>query len=31
MPPSETIALAETLDAIRGQVGVVYPSEEHAG
>jgi hypothetical protein len=28
MPLSETIALATTLDAIRAQIGLVYPGEQ---
>jgi predicted dehydrogenase len=30
MPLSETIALATTLDAIRAQIGLVYPGEQRA-
>jgi predicted dehydrogenase len=29
MPPSETLLLQEILDEIRGQLGVVYPGEDH--
>ena len=28
LPPSETIAIMRTLDAIRAQIGLVYPSEQ---
>jgi hypothetical protein len=27
LPPHETIAIMETLDAIRSQIGLVYPAE----
>jgi hypothetical protein len=28
MPPDESVAIAETLDAIRAQIGVRYPGED---
>ncbi len=31
MSREDTIAIMETLDAIRKQIGLVYPSERNAG
>jgi hypothetical protein len=27
LPPAETVAIMETLDEVRSQIGLVYPAE----